>query len=451
MTRMSSLAGRSLAVGLILTAGLSVSGCNTLKNVFGSGSHAKYKGTGTRIPIAAFDQSLKVSDTLKGQDFYMPGPQAVTDWPDPGGPVDQSIEDADAGKGFAIAWKSGIGAGSDRKTYITAPPVTGDGRIYTLDGAAHVSAFDPATGRLLWRTDLAQRSHHDKEGFGGGVAFADGRVFISSGYRFVAAVDAATGKEVWRQDTDAPVHGAPTVTGGRVMVTSVDDDLLTYDTQTGAPGWTYQALTEPASVLTASSPTVSGDAVVAAFASGELVALQTANGNGLWSVVLSKSNRNSALSEIRDIPGRPVIYHGDVYAVSHSGVFSDVDLHTGAQHWQVPVVSVSTPWPAGDVVYVTDTAGEVICISRDSGAVYWITDMNKDAKKKKDRGIWSGPIVADNHVVVVSTTGMAVELNPKTGVAERKLKLGSPALQNPIAANGQLFVVTQAGELIAIR
>jgi outer membrane protein assembly factor BamB len=117
----------------------------------------------------------------------------------------------------------------------------------------------------------------------------------------------------------------------------------------------------------------------------------------------------------------------------------------------LPVVSVSTPWPAGDVVYITDTAGEVICASRDSGAIYWITDMNKGAKKKKDRGLWSGPILADDHIVVVSTTGVAAQLNPKTGAIQKTLKIGSPALLNPIAANGDLYVVTQGAELIAIR
>ena len=77
-------------------------------------------------------------------------------------------------------------------------------------------------------------------------------------------------------------------------------------------------------------------------------------------------------------------------------MFSDIELRTGVQRWQLPVTSVSTPWPAGDVVFVTDTAGEVICASRDSGAIYWITDLNKGAKKKKDRGLWSGPILASD-------------------------------------------------------
>jgi EAL domain-containing protein (putative c-di-GMP-specific phosphodiesterase class I) len=110
---------------------------------------------------------------------------------------------------------------------------------------------------------------------------------------------------------------------------AIDNTLMTFDAATGAVGWTYQALSESARILAASSPAVSGDTVVASFGSGELVALRAANGNDLWSEALSRASRTNALSEIRDIPGRPVIYKGDVFAVSHSGVFAATDLRTG--------------------------------------------------------------------------------------------------------------------------
>jgi len=297
----------------------------------------------------------------------------------------------------------------------------------------------------------ATKSRRNHEAWGGGLAFDNGRVFVSSGYRFVAALDAATGKKIWETRTEAPVHAAPTVAGGRVFVESVDDNLITFDEATGAAGWTYQALAEPARILEATSPAITGDEVVASFASGELVALQTSNGNGLWTAVLSKSNRNSALSEIRDIPGRPVVYKGDVFAVSHSGLFAAIDLRTGETRWTLPVTSITTPWPVGDVVYVTDTSGMVICAARSSGQVYWVANLNKGIVKPKDRADWSGPTLASNRLIVVSSKGEAVALDPKTGVVEKRLKIGDVALMNPIAAGPNLYVATQNADLIAIR
>ena len=74
-------------------------------------------------------------------------------------------------------------------------------------------------------------------------------------------------------------------------------------------------------MLVASSPAVSNGTLVASFASGELVALREDNGTELWNAPLSHTTRTNALSEIRDISGRPVIYKGDVFAVSHADVY----------------------------------------------------------------------------------------------------------------------------------
>jgi outer membrane protein assembly factor BamB len=440
---------------VLLAVAVGATGCahghNALHNPFAGKKHAKYAGTGERIPLIALNQDLSVADALKGQDFYLPPPQPNADWPLPGGNLAQAMEHVDAAPDFQVAWRSGFGRGSDRSWHVTATPVVADGRIYTMDGGATVSAFDAKTGREIWRRDLAVRTKRDKEAFGGGLAYADGKLFVTSGYRFAAAVDAATGAILWRTTVDEPIHAAPTVGGGRVYAETTGDDLLTFDTATGATGWSYQAITEPARILMAGSPAAEGDAVVAAFASGELVAVEADNGNGLWSVVLSKSNRNSALSEIRDIPGRPAIYKGDVYAVSHSGLFDAVDLRTGAERWSLPITSVSSAWPAGDVVYATDISGLIICASRENGQVYWITDLNKNVKKPKDRAIWSGPVLASNRIVVVSDKGEAVALDAKTGAVEKSLKIGQDALMSPIAAGGYLYVATQAGELVALR
>ncbi len=145
-----------------------------------------------------------------------------------------------------------------------------------------------------------------------------------------------------------------------------------------------------------------------------------------------------------------MIYRGDVIAGSHAGVVAAIDLHTGQRRWSDPITTITSPWPAGDVVYVTDISGRVICIARDSGQVYWIRDLNKGVKKKQ-RAIYSGPVLASGRLVVVNDRGLALSLNPKTGATTSTLKLGSAAFLNPIGVNGTLYVLTMGGELVAIR
>jgi outer membrane protein assembly factor BamB len=247
------------------------------------------------------------------------------------------------------------------------------------------------------------------------------------------------------------------------MVVAIDNTLLTFDAATGATGWTYQALSEPARILAASSPAVSGDTVVASFGSGELVALQAVNGNDLWAEALSRASRTSALSEIRDIPGRPVIYQGDVFAVSHSGVFSATDLRTGQARWSLPVVGITSPLPAGDVVYVVTKAGEVICVARESGQIYWIHNLNAGHKFKKSGGflgiggkrvirpVWSSPLLANNRLLVAGSTGDLAVLDAKTGDLKRTVNLGASTMIGPVAAGGLIYIATDKAQLIALR
>ena len=200
----------------------------------------------------------------------------------------------------------------------------------------------------------------------------------------------------------------------------------------------------------ASSPAIDGETVIAPFASGELTAVRAANGNDLWSYVLSQTNRNNALSEIRDIAGLPVIYRGDVFAGSHSGVFAAVDQRTGQPRWTQPITSVSTPWVSGDVIYITDQTGQLICLSREAGQAYWITPLN-GTLRKKFRSLWSGPVLASDRLLVLSSRGELRALNPHTGEKVGSLRIGAPAFISPISVNGLLIVMADNGELIAIR
>ena len=444
----------ALALAALALIGVSAAGCGTVSkiNPFHKADENKVKAAeGERIPLIAFNQKLEVSEALRGQTFYLPDPQPVTGWPQPFGTPDVWIDNVAAGKDFRVAWKHSIGESSNRERPLPPPPIGADGKIFTMDAEAHVSAYDATTGARLWSKDMAERTKNDREAFGGGLAYDSGKLYMTSGYRFVAAMDAATGKMLWRTNTDSPIHGAPAVANGLVMVINVDDDLEAYKTDNGVQDWTYQGLTEPARILKASSPVPAGEVVIAPFASGELVALHASNGNEEWGVTLSRTSRTNAISEIRDIAGRPVVYSGSVFAGSHSGVFANVDLRTGQMKWTLPITTITTPWPAGDVVYVVSVAGEVICASRENGQVYWITDLNKNVKKKKQRAMFYGPVLASGRLVVVSDHGKAVALDPRTGAIKTTIDIGGPALVEPIAMNDMLYVVTDKAELVAIR
>lgn len=459
---------RSTFLAVLLVAAIGATGCSTVNrlNPFGKKDKgpAELAGEGQRISIVPADQVLEPAEALKGVSFSLAPAQRVEAWPLPGGNAEQSIGNVAVGADLNVAWRRSFGQGDKRGRYVTAPPVAADGKVFLMDADGRVVAVDARTGAQVWRTSTNPGDNkRDRVAFGGGVAYDAGKLYVSSGYREVLQMDARTGAIGWRARTGEPIHGAPTVSGGRVYVVALDNTLLTFETANGAPSWTYQALSESARILKASSPAVSNDTVVAAFGSGELVALRSANGNDLWNEALSRASRTSALSEIRDIPGRPAIYQGDVFAVSHSGVFAATDLRTGQVRWTLPVVGITTPWPSGDVVYVVSKVGEVICASRESGQIYWMTNLNEGFKakrkggvfgvggKKATRPIWSGPLLAGDRLLVAGQTGELAILDAHTGKVAKRLDLKGSATMAPIAMGDTIYVVTDDADLVAIR
>jgi len=459
---------RTRLLAFVIVAAMGVSGCATVSrfNPFNRGDEGPQEtaSEGERISIVAADQRLEVAEGLKGVDFSLPPAAAVAEWPLPGGTPEQSAGHVDAAPGLSVAWRRGFGEGSDRGRHVMAPPIAAAGRIYVMDAEANVSAIDARTGAPVWRTSVRPADNRrDREAFGGGVAFSDGKLYVTSGYRLVAQLDAATGAVGWTRRTDQPIHAAPTLAAGRVAAVALDNTLVTFDAATGEPAWTYQALSEPARILAASSPAVSGDTLVASFGSGELVALRAQNGNDIWNEALSRASRTSALSEIRDIPGRPVIYQGDVFAVSHSGVMAAIDLRSGQARWSLPVVGVTSPLPAGDVVFVVSKTGELICAQRETGQIYWMRNLNEGQETRKRGGVfgiggrtvlaptWSGPLLANDRLILVSTAGQLVSVNAKTGEVQRRVPLGAPAKLAPIAMGDTVYVVTDTAQLIALR
>ncbi len=469
---------RVFKVALVCGVAVTVASCASARRIlpFGLGERDEPAATaseGQRISILEFEQQLAPSAALSGRDFFLPGPQAAVSWPLPGGTAENSVEHVIAAPEFAVAWKRNIGAGSSRTRQVMAPVVADAGRVFVMDGEAKITAVDAGTGAIVWQTSVKPDESERGSlpfglgggsaggGFGGGVAVGGGKVFVASGYRSMTALDAATGAVLWTQPVDSPIHGAPTVGGARVYVVDIDNQIIAFNTADGRQDWSYRGIAEPARIMRASSPAVIGDTVIAPFSSGEVVALRAATGQPVWQQVLSRTSRNSALSELRDVAGRPVVSRGFVYAVSHSGVMQAMDIRSGTPKWSLPIAGVNAPLPAGDVVYVVSKSGELTLVNRDTGAVYWTRDLNEGRVRQEGgflgffdktvRPEWSGPILASNRLVLVNSDGEAVAFDPKTGVQTAAVRLGAPAYIAPAAYNGALYVLTDKGELVSIR
>jgi len=451
---MSRKALRLGTVATIAAAAAALSACSTVGGWFGgdnapSTSNIPQDG---RISILAFEQQLAADPALAGRTITPPRAVAVGEWPQPGGTANNSPPHSSGAAALARAWRADLGAGANNRVQFSAPPVIADGRLYFLDANQRVHAIGARDGGRIWNTAVRGESR-DRNARGGGVAASGGRVFVTTGYGTLLALDGASGAEVWRVSAGAPFHSAPTVIGGRVYAITNDSELMAFDAGTGEVQWTFQAIAETARILSAPSVAVDGDTVVAPFASGEVIAFLAANGRRLWSDSLSRSSTLTSLSAINDIAGRPVVENGVAYAASHSGVIAAIDVRTGQRIWSRGFASTQTPWVSGDVLYAVSVDGELTAFDRATGGVYWVSQLRRyrNERGRDGRLSWTGPIMVGGRLVLANSVGDVVAVSPQNGEVLATADVGAPVFVPPIAANDQIYVVTNKAQLVVLR
>lgn len=408
---------------------------------------------GERISVLTYEQRLEADPRLADVQVQLPPSEVNTDWPQSGGNVTHDMSHPALGPNPRKIWEVSIGHGSNRYARLTAGPLAADGKIFTIDTLARVSAFNAGNGKRLWSVQLKMKRESSTEAFGGGIAYDGGRIYANTGYGFVAALDAANGGEIWRQNLDVPLRGSPTVSGGRVFSITYDNQIFAMSADSGAVIWNEAGIAETAGILGAASPAAEEGVVVAAYSSGELYAMRVENGRTTWTDALSPTGQLTALSTLSDIDGDPVIDRGRVYAASHSGRTVAIDLRTGERVWERNIGSLHQLWVAGDYIYVVTTDSELACLSRIDGSIRWVRQLQRygNQEKRKDLLDWSGPVLAGDRLIVISSKGYALSVSPYTGEIISGMKMPSGVEIEPIVANDTLYVLTNSGKLVAMK
>jgi outer membrane protein assembly factor BamB len=438
---------RSLSI--VLVAALALTGCGILK----PGKGPKTPTVGERIPVLNFETRAVAEPELQDVAVVLPAAETNTDWAQSGGSASKAAGHLTLSGAMAKAWTASIGAGSSATRRLNAGPIVMGGRVYTMDTAGDVRAFDAKTGRVDWQAKISLPKKNSESAFGGGVAGGDGRIFATTGYGIVAAFDSATGTQLWRQTINMPLRGAPTVAGNRIFVLTQDNQIYALSADKGETMWNVAGTVEVASLLGAGSPAVALETVVVGFSSGELNALRAENGRTVWSDALARTGRSTAMAALSDIDASPVIDRGRVYAIGHGGRMAALELATGQRVWERNFAGVSTPWVAGEFIYIVTIEGEVVCLTRGEGKVRWVYQLQhfKDAKKKANPIQWAGPVLASEKLLIAGSNKQLVTISPYTGKLISTVKLSAPAYLPPIVADNTAYLLTDDGKLTAYR
>ena len=408
---------------------------------------------GERISVLTNEAAVEVDPTLASVPVVLPPPEANTQWAQPGGNAAKSMGQLALGPSLGQVWRASIGHGSGKAVQLAASPVYANGKIFTIDTEAVVRAINPENGATLWETQVRGAASRSGTLFGGGVAYDNGRIYATNGTGYAAALDANKGGIYWTVRPGGPLRGAPTVANNNVYVISQDNQLFALNPADGATRWTGSGAIEIAGVFGAAAPAAAQGTVVAGFSSGELTAFRYENGETLWQDALARTSISTVVTSLSDVDASPVIDSGRVYAIGEGGRMVAIELITGQRIWELNLQGLSTPWVAGDWVFVVTDADRLFCIQRTTGHVRWMTQLPAfiNPRKKKGEVNWVGPVLAGGRLIVANSVGQLVSVNATDGAIQSTVDTRMPITRPPIVANNTLYVLHDNGMLSAWR
>lgn len=436
-------------LSFLIAGTVAASGCGILKKGKGPSTPV----LGQRIAVLTGEGDVSVDPATTAIPMTLPAPTVNPDWTQSGGNPTKSMGHLALGNALSRAFSVQAGRGNSLTARLGSAPVVAGGRVYTIDTLGVVRAFDAASGGQAWASQTPTEKGGAPSLYGGGIAFDNGRIYATNGLGYVAALDARNGGIVWQVRPTGPLRGAPTVANDSVYVISQDNQILSLKESDGSTNWSQAASLEVAGVFGSASPAAGQGTVVAGFSSGELNAYRYENGRQVWQDALQRTSIRTSVSSLNDIDADPVIDSGQVIAVGQGGRMVALDLVSGQRQWELNLAGISTPWVAGDWIFVVTDDAKIVCVYRQNGHIRWINQLPQFSKAKAKKGEidYSGPILAGNRLIVVGSNGALIYVDPATGATQSQTTAGAGVSLSPVVANSTLYILDDRGRLTAFR
>ncbi len=343
-------------------------------------------------------------------------------------------------------WKVEVGLG------YSAPITVGD-RVYAFsrqDEHEVMRALDGATGTTIWETkyvatfkpnQAATRTHGT--GPKSTPTFADGRLYTLGMSGMVTAFDAATGKVVW-QKPSPPVeplyHTAtsPVVDRGLVIVHvggHSSGALTAFDARTGEVKWSWSG-DGPAY----GSPVVAdlgGTRQVVTFTQENLVGVSAATGELLWKRPYAVRATRNAVTPI--LHGQTLIISGLGMPVTAFRVMKRGDQWLAETVWENNDVTMdmSTGVVVGNSLFgfSARNSGQFFGVDANTGQTLWLSEgrQGENAAVVRAGDLWFA-LEADAELIVARGNSKQFEILRRYTVAE------SATWAQPVLSGQRVFV-----------
>jgi outer membrane protein assembly factor BamB len=297
------------------------------------------------------------------------------------------------------AWRHGKG--------VKSTPAVSEGRVFTMGISGILSAFDAATGKVLWQKEFSREFPKTSPGFGMAMSPVVDRGLVIAhvgGHDngALTAFDAATGVVRWAWKGDGPAYSSPIVTdivGTRQVVTQTQSLVVGLSAQKGELLWSlpFKTSYDQNSV----TPVRYRDLIVLSGLDNGVFALKVTNADGRWTAGEIWRNKDAPM-----YMNSPVIADHVMYGFTHrnKGQLFAMDPGKGTVLW-------TSKGREGDNAAIV-AAGSVLLVLTDDAALTVVRRNGKAFEPVRkytvaDSATWAHPLPYEGSIYVKDATTLA--------------------------------------------
>jgi len=404
---------------------------------------------GKRESLLLSSESLKISD--KQYIINIPDPKNNQNWVAPIKNTSNNLGNLSYSENFIKNWAIDIGVGTSKDNFLIVAPILIDNIIFVVDSENRLSAINASDGTLIWSKRLYPELEDPKVGFGGGLFANSGMIFYTNGFGELYALDPYNGEILWKKNVYAPIRSAPIASNSAVYVLNIDNQIQSFDIQSGDLIWEYNWFSDSAGFIQSSSMALNKNTIIVPYRSGEIFVFNALNGRRMWADSINRKNIKSSLSEIKDIIASPVINDKYIITVGANGRIIANNIENGFRIWELAISSSITPLLIGDYMFLLGNDNILFAITLDKGEIVWMKDLKQEYEFKKDEGFIS-MLMINNRIHFFSSNGSHLVVNPEDGkISNIETNKFSDMSIPPIVVNNNLYVISDNGALTSYR
>jgi outer membrane protein assembly factor BamB len=326
-----------------------------------------------------------------------------------------------------------------------------ENRVVAIDGAGMVQAFADDTGKKVWKNDFFAKKYSGQF-LNGGLTYGDadggGVVYVTAGTDYVLAIDFSTGATIWSSQINGTTRSVPLIAPGVLVVQTMQNQTYGLSLTTGELIWTHEGNNEELAVMHSPSAALWKDMVVLQYNNGDIVALNAKDGEERWAAAMSmllpsyRANQRNLYGVI----GNVVIEENAIISFSPEGVVGVINPATAGGIWAKSLQVTKPFWVSGNMIFALAEGDRLLAIHKFDGRIKWVTNL-ADSKSSKTVS-WTPPVVAGSKVIIVSSAGELLFIDPTTGAIDSKMKVVSGVFTAPMVVDGNLYLFSYRSGIV---